>query len=148
MEQALAARSLRRRSCAAGTTRIAASWQWARTVPEAHRLAPSRLRFSFDDAAAIIGRAVAPLGPDYQRETLALFDPRNGRVDVEGGPHRLPMQGTSSVDPIGTSIFYAFQFAGNYLDLMLLAHESGHATQAMMIAATALRRSMAAARPG
>ncbi len=133
MEQALAGEELAPPLVRRWYDEIAASWQWARTVPEAHRLAPSRLRFSFDDAAAIIGRAVAPLGPDYQRETLALFDPRNGRVDVEGGPHRLPMQGTSSVDPIGTSIFYAFQFAGNYLDLMLLAHESGHATQAMMM---------------
>jgi oligoendopeptidase F len=37
------------------------------------------------------------------------------------------------VDPVGTSIFYAFHFEGNYLDLMLLAHESGHAVQAMMM---------------
>ncbi|HZX96172.1 MAG TPA: hypothetical protein VFE90_16755 [Myxococcales bacterium] len=132
-EQALAGEELSGPLLRRWYEQIAASWPWARTVPDAASMEPLGLRFSFDEAADIIGRAVAPLGDEYQRETAALLDPRNGRIDVEGGPHRLPMQGTASVDPIGTSIFYAFHFDGNYIDLMLLAHEAGHAVQAMMM---------------
>ena len=133
VEQAFAAEELKEPLVRRWYDQIAASWPWARTVPGASSNDPTGLRFTFEEAADVIERAVAPLGPEYQSETKALLDPRNGRTDVEGGPHRLPLQGTASVDPIGTSIFYAFHFEGNYLDLMLLAHEVGHAVQAMMM---------------
>lgn len=89
--------------------------------------------FTLAQATDLLLRAMAPLGREYVEELSALLDPRNGRIDVLGGPNRLPLQGTSSVHPIGTSIFYARRFEGQYIDLMLLAHESGHAVQAMMM---------------
>ena len=134
------ARSLRRRWCAAGTTR-------SRPRGNGRERSPRRTGSPRRDCDSVsttrrpssVARSRRSV-PTISARRSPLFDPRNGRVDVEGGPHRLPMQGTSSVDPIGTSIFYAFQFAGNYLDLMLLAHESGHATQAMMMSRNGVAR--------
>lgn len=84
-------------------------------------------------AAAAITASSAALGPDYQREFAALLDPANGRADLGAGEHRLPAIGTASVYPIGTSAIYMRGFSGSLLDLIVLAHEGGHAVQAQLM---------------
>jgi oligoendopeptidase F len=101
-------------------------------------------RFTVPEATAAIERALAPLGEDYSRELAALLDPANGRIDIAPGPNRLPMQGTASVYPAGPSVFYARGYEGFYLDVMLLAHEAGHAVQASLMRAAGVRMAYAA----
>lgn len=90
-------------------------------------------RFAVGEATKIVREALAALGPEYSRELSSLLDPANGRMDIAGGDNRLPLQGTASVYPTGTSIFFAYNYEGYYIDVMLLAHESGHAVQAMLM---------------
>lgn len=93
------------------------------------------VRLTIAEATRTIERALAPLGPDYARELSALLAPENGRMDVAPGPNRLPLRGAASVYPAGPSVFYAMGYEGYYLDVMLLAHEAGHAVQASLMAA-------------
>jgi oligoendopeptidase F len=81
---------------------------------------------------AIVDSAGA-LGPDYRREFAALLERRNGRADLGGGENRLPLMGTASVYPIGTSAIYMQAYQGTLLDLVVLAHEGGHAVQAQLM---------------
>ncbi len=93
----------------------------------------SGYRFSITDAASIISKATGMLGVEYQAEIEALLNPMNGRLDIAGGVNRLPMQGVASVYPVDVSVFFANQFEGYYIDLMVLSHEGGHAVQAVLM---------------
>ncbi len=90
-------------------------------------------RWTPAQAASAIVASSAALGPDYQREFAALLDPVNGRADLGAGEHRLPATGTASVYPIGTSAIYMRGYTGTLLDLIVLAHEGGHAVQAQLM---------------
>jgi oligoendopeptidase F len=90
-------------------------------------------RFSIVEASTIIRKALEPLGSEYVDELTKLLDPKNGRIDIVGAENRLPMQGGASVYPIGISTFFAFNYEGYYIDVMLIAHEAGHAVQAMLM---------------
>lgn len=87
-----------------------------------------------ESAKAIIGSARA-FDPTYGAEFAALLDPANGRADLglAGGTNRLPLYGAGSVYPIGTSTIYMQHYEGALLDLVALAHESGHAVQAQLM---------------
>lgn len=91
------------------------------------------LRFNISVASEVLMRSFRQLGDNYLRQARSLLDPGNGRMDIAGGNNRLNMQGVASVYPIGVSIFYAGNFEGYYIDLMLLAHEAGHAIQASLM---------------
>ena len=94
---------------------------------------PPTIRFTIEEATAIIMKSLAFLGPDYQSELGALLDPENGRMDIVGGDNRIPIRGTASVYPIFPSIFYALNYEGYLIDLSLLGHEAGHAIQATLM---------------
>lgn len=103
---------------------------WQRRAPNpfasAERWSPAR-------AAAGIVVSAGALGPIYQGEFAALLDPANGRADLAGGDNRLPLTGTASVYPTGSSAIYMQDFQGTLLDLIVLAHEGGHAVQAQLM---------------
>ena len=85
------------------------------------------------EAAAAIIASAAALGPAYQQEYAELLDPAHGRADLGGGDNRLPLMGTASVYPTGHSAIYMQDYGGTLLDLVVLAHEGGHAVQAQLM---------------
>ncbi len=90
----------------------------------------SERNWSADESVAAIIASAAALGPAYRDAFAALLDPVNGRADFAGSGDRLPLRGTASVYPIGTSAIYMQHFGGTLLDLVVMAHEGGHAVQA------------------
>lgn len=90
----------------------------------------SERRWSAAEAVAAITASAAALGPTYRGAFAALLDPANGRADLKGPGNRLPIRGTASVYPIGTSAIYLQEYKGSLLDLIVMAHEGGHAVQA------------------
>jgi oligoendopeptidase F len=103
-------------------------WQQRVTTPQA-----VPLRWLPDDAVRLIVGSAARLGPVYGREFADLLRAENGRADLAGGEHRLPIAGTASVYPTGVSAIYMGGYEGTLLDLIILAHEGGHAVQAQLM---------------
>ena len=95
----------------------------------------SPLRWSAALSVKAIVAAARGFDPAYGAEFAALLDPANGRSDLglDGGAKRLPLYGAGSVYPIGTSTIYMQHYEGTLLDLVALAHESGHAVQAQLM---------------
>jgi|GEM_PF-3947517 len=91
------------------------------------------LRWLPDEAVRLIIASAGALGPVYRGEFAALLDPANGRADIAAGPNRLPIAGTASVYPTGASAIFLGSFDGVLLDLIVLAHEGGHAVQAQLM---------------
>ncbi len=91
-------------------------------------------RWRPSEGAALISASAAALDARYGQEFAALLDPPNGRADLAGGEHRLPITGTASVYPTGQSAIYMRGYQGTLLDLIVLAHEGGHAVQAQLMA--------------
>lgn len=91
-------------------------------------------RFPIDSATRLMLAAFQPLGQVYVAEARDLLNPGNGRMDIVGSEDRLGMQGVASVYPIHTSVFFARNYEGFFIDLMVLSHEAGHAIQASMMA--------------
>jgi oligoendopeptidase F len=104
--------------------------EWQRKVGDPFASAG---RWTASRAAAAVATSAAPLGAAYQREYADLFNPELGRADLGRGEHRLPMTGTASVYPTGSSSIYMNAFEGGLLDLIVLAHEGGHAVQAQLM---------------
>lgn len=90
-------------------------------------------RFDIIDATEILLACFKQLGENYHKQAIQLFDPHNGRLDIIGGENRMGMQGVASVYPIDVSIFFANNYLGYYIDLILLSHEAGHAIQASLM---------------
>ena len=90
-------------------------------------------RYSITEATGILVSSFKELGNNYRLKAVQLLNPENGRLDIVGGENRMGMQGVASVYPIDVSIFYANNYQGYYIDLMLLAHEAGHAIQATLM---------------
>lgn len=85
-------------------------------------------RFTFDEARALLPRALAPLGAGYTSELGKLLDPAAGRIDIAPGEHR--RRGGFSKGFAGfPSVFYMQAFTGSYNDLRIVTHESTHAIQ-------------------
>ena len=84
-------------------------------------------------AAALTVQSAHAIAPAYAAEFSALLHLSNGRADLAGTGQRLPIQGTASVYPIGVSAIYMQDYQGNLLDLVILAHEAGHAVQAQLM---------------
>jgi oligoendopeptidase F len=90
-------------------------------------------RYSIITSTDILLNSFQQLGQDYYTKAAELLNPANGRLDIVGGPNRMGMQGAASVYPIDVSTFYANNYSGYYIDIMLLAHEAGHAVQALLM---------------
>jgi oligoendopeptidase F len=91
------------------------------------------MRWLPDEAVRLVTASAAALGPVYRREFAALLSPENGRIDMAGGSNRLPIAGTASVYPTGASAIFLGSYRGVLLDLIILAHEGGHAVQAQLM---------------
>jgi oligoendopeptidase F len=90
-------------------------------------------RYSITTSTEILLNSFQQLGQGYYTKVAELLNPANGRLDIIGGPNRMGMQGAASVYPIDVSTFYANNYGGYYIDIMLLAHEAGHAVQASLM---------------
>lgn len=78
-------------------------------------------RFTADEAVALVEGALAVLGPEYSRELHALLDPKNGRIDIVGGPNR--DQGAFCEGYHG---FFLDNYQGLLTNVSTMAHEAGH----------------------
>ncbi len=79
-------------------------------------------RYSISTSTEILLNSFTQLGQDYHTKAVQLLNPTNGRLDIVGGPNRMGLQGAASVYPIDVSTFYANNYSGYYIDIMLLAH--------------------------
>lgn len=100
------------------------------SAPPKGQVAP---RFDIEGASREVLAAAAPLGDDYVRELRALLDPRNGRLDLIPRPNRVDRPGFSNGLVGFPSMFFQGRFEGYTDDLVILAHEAGHAVQNMLM---------------
>lgn len=78
-------------------------------------------RFTADEAVSLVEGALSVLGPEYARELNALLDPKNGRIDIVGGPNR--DQGAFCEGYHG---FFLDNYQGLLTNVSTMAHEAGH----------------------
>jgi oligoendopeptidase F len=90
-------------------------------------------RFTIAQATDAVVAAARPVGPTYVAELRALLDPANGRLDIAPGPNRVDRPGFSTGSVGYPSTFYQGRFGGFVEDVVILAHEAGHATQNMLM---------------
>jgi oligoendopeptidase F len=86
-------------------------------------------RLNIDAATRAISAALTPLGPAYNKALRLLLDPKQGRLDIVGGPNRV--QGGFAVGFPGATpgMIYMRSFEGTMRDVITLAHEAGHVVQ-------------------
>ena len=82
-------------------------------------------RFDIRDASDIILKTVRLLGAEYESEMADLLNPKNGRLDIVPGDHRLPGGGGVGFPGI-PNVFYSEGYEGYYKDVSVLIHEGGH----------------------
>jgi oligoendopeptidase F len=103
---------------------------WDLTAPEPGAITP---RFTVAQARVIILKAVEPLGPEYQLEMQKLLDPNNGRLDLVPRAGRVEQPGFSTGSVGYPSVFYVGRYEGYIEDVLIFAHEAGHAVQNMLM---------------
>ena len=103
---------------------------WDLTAPSKSGSVP---RFTIIQATQHIQRAAEPLGQHYGRELRALLDPANGRLDLVARDNRVDRPGFSTGSVGYPSMFFQGRFEGYVEDLVILAHEAGHAVQNMLM---------------
>jgi oligoendopeptidase F len=103
---------------------------WDLTAPSKGKVAP---RFDIEAASREVLAAAAPLGEGYVRELRSLLDPRNGRLDLITRANRVDRPGFSTGLVGFPSMFFQGRFEGYTDDLVILAHEAGHAVQNMLM---------------
>lgn len=79
-------------------------------------------KFTATEGVETVKKALSVLGPKYLEELSSLLDPKNGRLDIVGGPNR--KQGAFCEAGFG---FFQDNYQGFLSDVSTLAHESGHA---------------------
>jgi oligoendopeptidase F len=88
-------------------------------------------RFTAEQGTALVEASLAVLGPEYRRELGLLLDPKNGRMDIVGGPRR--EQGAFTEGYFG---YFMDNYQGLLDNVMTMAHESGHAVHHRLVANT------------
>lgn len=89
---------------------------------------PAAPSFTVAQGVAHVKAALAPLGEEYNRELAALLDPKNGRIDIAGGPSRNGLGTGWGFPQTQISFLYWPEYTGIYDDLDRgLSHEGGHA---------------------
>ena len=99
----------------------------------------SQVKWTTEQAVQAVVESAAAFDDGYGDAFGRLLDPASGRADLGGTGPRLPIPGAASVYPIGTSTIYMRGFDGSLLDLIILAHEGGHAVQAQLMAQYGVR---------
>lgn len=79
------------------------------------------MRLTIDEGCEGLSKALEPLGAEYSTEVKKLLDPKNGKLDVCGGPNR--DQGAFCIGNFG---YFMDNFQGFLNDVSTLAHEAGH----------------------
>jgi oligoendopeptidase F len=103
---------------------------WDLTAPPKAGAVP---RFTITEATQHIQQAAKSLGEHYGRELRALLDPANGRLDLVPRPDRVDRPGFSTGSVGYPSMFFQGRFEGYVDDIVILAHEAGHAVQNMLM---------------
>jgi oligoendopeptidase F len=80
---------------------------------------------NFDDARAVVLKALKPLGSTYQEILKKGTDPKNGWIDVY--PHKFKQSGAFSSSVYGVHPYVLLNFLDSQDDESTLAHEFGHA---------------------
>ncbi len=83
------------------------------------------MQIPYDEAVALLPRALAPLGDDYRTVLRRGLDLEQGWVDVY--PHKNKESGAFSASLYGVHPFVKMNYLGGVDDLSTLAHELGHA---------------------
>ncbi len=86
------------------------------------------LRFTADEGCREGLAACGVLGDEYSRELGKLLDPKNGRLDIVGGPNR--GQGAFCE---GNFAYFMDNYQGYLDDVATLVHESGHAIHHQLV---------------
>lgn len=84
-------------------------------------------RFTARQGSDLVLAALSPLGTEYATELGKLLDPRNGRLDIVGGPNR--DQGAFCEAYYG---YFMNNYQGLLGDVGTMAHEAGHAIHHQM----------------
>jgi len=88
-------------------------------------------RFDIAEASRVIKEATAMFGKQYRQALDYLLDPKNGRLDIVGGPKRSPGMFATGY-PGSPYQFFAQSYNGYLNEVTGLAHESGHAIHHVM----------------
>lgn len=88
-------------------------------------------RYTAEQGTALVETSLAVLGPAYSRELGLLLDPKNGRMDIVGGPRR--EQGAFTEGHFG---YFMENYQGLLDNVMTMAHEAGHAVHHRLVANT------------
>jgi oligoendopeptidase F len=97
---------------------VAEAEVWDMDVPPKGASEP---RFTAGEAVALTKDSLSVLGPEYGAALAALIDPKNGRMDIVGGPGR--DQGAFCEGYFG---FFLDNYQGYLTNVSTLAHEAGH----------------------
>ena len=99
---------------------------WDMEVPSKGAEVP---RFTADQGVKAVEDSLSVLGPEYSRELALLLDPKNGRMDIVGGPNR--GQGAFTEGYFG---YFMDNYQGLLGNVSTMAHESGHAIHHRLVA--------------
>lgn len=84
-------------------------------------------RLTAAEGTKLVNESLSVLGPEYARELGLLLDPKNGRMDIVGGPKR--QQGAFCEGYFG---YFMENYQGLLNDVATMAHEAGHAMHAQL----------------
>lgn len=80
---------------------------------------------SYDEAAHLVPKALAPLGDEYLRVLAEGLDPKNGWIDVYPNAHK--ESGAFCASTYGVHPFVKLNYMNDFDGVSTLAHEYGHA---------------------
>jgi oligoendopeptidase F len=105
---------------------IAAPAVWDMELPPKTKELP---RFTAEEGIALVEQSLKVLGPEYSKDLAALLDPKNGRLDIAGGPGR--QQGAFTEGHFG---YFMDNYQGLLDNVSTMAHEAGHAVHHELVA--------------
>ncbi len=85
-------------------------------------------RFTADQGVKVVEDSLKVLGPEYSRDLDNLLNPKNGRIDIVGGPKR--GQGAFTEGFYG---FFMDNYQGYLTNVSTIAHEAGHAVHYRLV---------------
>lgn len=97
-------------------------------------VAGGKRQISYEEARAVLPKALAPLGQDYLAVLRQGLEPSQGWVDVY--PHKDKDSGASSSSVFGVHPFVKMNYYDESDDMSTLAHEFGHALHSHLSSAT------------
>jgi oligoendopeptidase F len=85
-------------------------------------------RFTADQGVKVVEDSLKVLGPEYSTDLDNLLNPKNGRIDIVGGPNR--GQGAFTEGFYG---FFMDNYQGYLTNVSTIAHEAGHAVHYRLV---------------